>query len=138
MTEDCCKPHEKKWISLVIFFVLIGIAYFAFTGNSKTDESGLPSYALINNEIKEAYLYAKTSPEQLDGINCHCGCMIAIHNARIHKRGLLDCFIKEDGSFDSHGASCEMCYKDSLQAKRLYYEGKTKEEIKRIIDSKYE
>ncbi len=136
--ENCCKTNTgKKTISILTFLALVGIAYFVFTGNKIKDDSGLPSYALINDNIKEAYLFATENPSALDGVKCHCGCMKAMHNGRIHVRGLLDCFKKENEDFDSHAAGCAMCINDALEVKRMLDQNKTKEEIKNIIDRKY-
>lgn len=133
--DDCCKDkgNGKKIISGIIFITLIAIAYFSFTGGR--DSSGLPAYAFKDKNVKGAYLFATENPGALDGVNCHCGCMNSIHNGRIHSRGLLDCFRNGDG-YDAHGAQCGMCVYDALEVKKLTSEGKTKEEIKSIIDEK--
>lgn len=130
---------KNKWIiSIGIFIVLLLMASFIFRNPAiKNNPDNLPIYAFINDQIKDAYLYAKNNPDALNGVNCHCGCMKIVHDGRTHSRGLLDCFIKPNGEFDSHGASCEMCYIDTLQVKQLFSQGKTKEEIKKIIDLKY-
>ena len=129
---------DNKWIvSIGIFIVLLLITFFVFGTSSKNNPDNLPPYALISNQVKEAYLFAKNNPDALNGINCHCGCMQTVHNGRVHSRGLLDCFIKPDGEFDSHGANCEMCYVDALEVKRLFNQGKSKEEIKKYIDNRH-
>ena len=130
---------KSEWIiSLSILVTLIFIAYSAFSLNdSQENDNGLPVYALKDAQTQEAYLFARDNPLALDGVNCHCGCMSTVHNGRVHRRGLLDCFIQEDRSYEIHGAQCAMCIIDALQVKQLTNEGKTKEEIKSIIDSKY-
>lgn len=130
---------EYKWlISAGIFMIMALITFFVFENSTlKNNPDNLPAYAFVNDQAKEAYSYAKNNPDALNGVNCHCGCMRKIHNGRIHSRGLLDCFIKPNGEFDSHGANCEMCYVDVLEVKKLVGRGKTKEEIKQYIDSKY-
>ncbi|MDP2925120.1 MAG: PCYCGC motif-containing (lipo)protein [Nanoarchaeota archaeon] len=130
---------KNKWIiSIGIFMVLLLITFFVF-GNPapKNNPDNLPPYAFINSQAKEAYLFAKNNPDSLNGVNCHCGCMKIVHNGRLHSRGLLDCFMKPNEEFDSHGANCKMCYVDALEVKKMINKGKTKEEIKKIIDSKY-
>jgi hypothetical protein len=131
---------KKLMVSVVIIVALVAVAAIIFlprdTGTAP-DPSGLPKYALASDRIKEAYLYARDNPEKLNGINCYCSCMQMAHNGRIHSRGLLDCFKKENGDYDSHGASCKMCFDDALQVKSLYDQGKTKDEIKAVIDAKH-
>ena len=129
---------NKGLISIGIFIVMILLTFFVFKNSPiKNNPDNLPPYAFINNQVEEAYLYAKNNPDALNGVNCHCGCMETIHDGRVHSRGLLDCFMKPNGEFDSHGASCQMCYVDALEVKQLVQEGKTKEEIKNIINLKY-
>ena len=129
---------NKGLISIGIFIVMILLTFFVFKNSPiKNNPDNLPPYAFINNQVEEAYLYAKNNPDALNGINCHCGCMKVVHRGRLHSRGLLDCFIKPNGEFDSHGANCEMCYVNTLEVKKMANNGKTKEEIKKYIDSKY-
>ena len=133
-----------KWIiSIAIFAVLFGASiYFIMpAGISGEIINGikLPKYALASPQIKEAYLFAKENPEALDGVKCYCGCMEMLHDGRIHSKGLHDCFLNPDSKdgFEIHGSQCEMCVNDALQVKSLIGDGKTKNEIKEIIDSKY-
>ena len=130
---------KNKWImSAGIFIVMSLVTLFVFrSAPIENNPDNLPPYAFINDQAKEAYLYAKNNPDALNGVNCHCGCMETIHDGRVHSRGLLDCFMKPNGEFDSHGASCQMCYVDALEVKQLTQQGKTKEEIKKIINLKY-
>ena len=133
--------NKKKgygWlISAGIIAVLVLAAYLTFARPPTPDNSGLPAYALIGSRVKEAYLFAESNPSALDGVNCHCGCMRTVHEGRIHKRGLIDCFKKEDGSFDQHGSQCVMCVNDALNVKSLIAANKTKDQIKSIIDNQY-
>ncbi|MGD0079848.1 MAG: PCYCGC motif-containing (lipo)protein [Methanoregula sp.] len=132
---------DKKYlISILMIIALAGVTMIVFLPQgtqSSPDSSGLPEYALASDRIKEAYLFARDNPEKLDGITCYCGCMQMAHNGRIHKRGLLDCFIKEDGEYESHGAYCQMCVDDTLQVKGLYAQGMGKTQIQAIIDAKH-
>lgn len=132
---------EKKLIvSIAILCALAAVTLVVFLPHApaeSADAAGLPAYARMSAAIEEAYLYAKENPDKLNGINCYCGCMQMLHDNRIHKRGLLDCFINDDGSYDDHGASCAMCVTDTLQVKSLYAQGMTKDQIKAIIDAKY-
>ncbi len=89
------------------------------------------------DKISEAYAYAQSSPEQLDGISCFCGCMQHQHDGRLHTRGLLDCFVKEDGSYEKHGSECNMCIEDALEVKALSEKGVPKDEISRMMIMKY-
>ena len=61
------------------------------------DPSGLPKYALAFASGKEVYLYAMGNPEEMNEVNYSCGCMQIAQEWRIYRRGLLDCFFKDDG-----------------------------------------
>lgn len=131
---------RKLIVSIAIIVAMVAVAAIIFLPHSSgvsPEPGGLPKFALTSDRIKEAYLYARDDPDALDGVKCYCSCMQVTHNGRIHQRGLLDCFIKENGDYESHGASCQMCVDDTLQVKDLYAEGRTKDEIKPVIDAKH-
>jgi len=123
-------------------YILAGLAVVVFgagllfmkTGSAS---SGLPGYASGNSLVKEAYLYATEKSEELNGVNCYCGCMQHQHGGRLHSRGLLDCFRTTSDGYDQHGSQCGMCIEDALTVKRMNLEGKTKSEAIDYIDSKY-
>lgn len=128
---------KSKWIIILgIFISLIFVSYITLFSNI-SNAQGLPKYALQNERVKEAYLFAKDNRAFLDGINCYCGCMNGTSEGRIHKDGLEDCFLKENGQFEIHGSSCTICLSEALEVKSLLAQNKTKEEIKKIIEEKY-
>jgi len=122
---------------------LIGVIAMAIISvvaisSSKTGNAvNLPYYATSNPTVKQAYEFAFKNPDALDGVNCHCGCMENVHNGRVHKRGLRDCFMTEDGGFEQHASQCDMCIQDTLEVKSMIQSGIAKEQIKQTIDSKY-
>jgi hypothetical protein len=127
-------------MAVVVVFAIAAIAasLFLFTGNViNVNNNGLPYYATKNTIIAEAYQFAVDNPEALNGINCYCGCMQHLHDGRLHKRGLLDCFMKEDGSFEQHASDCDMCIKDALKVKSLTAQGIPKEQINAQISAQY-
>ncbi len=119
----------------VVIVAVLAFFIFPFSTGQATGTK-LPSYATYNSKIKEAYLFAAENPDGLDMVNCYCGCMLHAHDGRIHKRGLLDCFMK-NGGFERHASECDMCINDALAVKKWIAEGKSKEEIQRMIDAKY-
>lgn len=120
-------------ISAIVIVTLLVIFICLKDNNSYN----LPSYALSNDKVKEAYIFAINNPVLLDGINCHCGCMTLGEDSRIHKDGLEDCYFQENGQLEEHAAGCSVCINEALQVKSLLADGKTKEEIKKIIDETY-
>lgn len=132
--------HNYIWIALVIASVfgiifLLKIAY--------ANPLGLPDYAFTKPSIKEAYSFAKLNQNYLTDLPCNCGCSIDAknHGGRLHSRGLIDCFMNGDvnagGKWDAHASECGLCYEDALEAKKLYEEGKTKDEVKDALEAKY-
>jgi hypothetical protein len=127
---------KKAVNALLILFVLLA-SVFALYGC--TNAKALPSYALSDPKIEEAYSFARDNPEALNGVNCFCGCMQEIpeDDERLHTRGLIDCFLEPDGSWESHASNCSLCIDEALTVKSLVSMGKTKDEIKSAIDSEY-
>ena len=122
-------------LSIIGIFLVIKLAY--------ANPLDLPNYAFTKPGIKDAYSFAKLEGDKLTGLPCNCGCGsdAAGHGGRLHSRGLIDCFMQGDvnidGEWDAHASECGLCYEDALYAKKLYGGGKTKEEIKSILEEKY-
>lgn len=127
---------SMKMLIGIMAIAVIGIVLFAAlrggTGNNDSQNS-----RPAGSKIQEAYAFANSAPDMLNGVNCFCGCMQMVHNWRVHKRGLLDCYMKEDESYESHAAQCDMCINDALEVKALSARGMGKEEIKAKVYSKY-
>lgn len=134
------KLHNFIWIGTIIFSL---IGFFYLFNTAYANPSDLPDYAFIKSDIKEAYFFAKLEGDKLTGLPCNCGCMsdAANHGGRLHSRGLIDCFMQGDvnngGEWDAHASECGLCYEDALYAKKLYFEGRTKGEIKEKLEEKY-
>ncbi len=128
----------KTTIILILFFIFLGLGVWGITSlTGSTIDSKLPYYARASPAIQEAYQFAVDNPEALNGVNCYCGCMQHPHDGRIHSRGLLDCFMKPDGSFEQHAANCDMCIRDALTVKSLTEQGLSKEQINTRIAAQY-
>lgn len=131
--------YNYLWI-LILIAGIIGTFFLIKTAYA--NPLNLPDYAFTNPQIREAYTFAKMNATELDGFPCNCGCMASAHGGgRIHARGLIDCFMSGDinngGAWDSHASECGSCYQDLLYVKKLLDEGKTKNEIKSILEEKY-
>ena len=134
--------YNYLWIGILLASIIGGIFLIKM---AYANPLNLPSYALLKPQIKEAYSYAKIEGDKLNELPCNCGCGTPegaeAHGSRVHSRGLLDCFTKGDinneGEWDSHASECGLCYEDALEAKKLYDNGKTKEEVKEALIKKY-
>jgi hypothetical protein len=108
------------------------------TGNQAGNLSRLPSYAFASADVTEAYLFATEHPDALNGVECHCGCMETPHGGRLHTRGLIDCYFKEDGTYDTHASACARCVADTLEVKTLFENGMSRDAINQTLEAKYE
>ncbi|MBS3066880.1 hypothetical protein J4205_03565 [Candidatus Pacearchaeota archaeon] len=136
------KEHYYNYIWIGIFIISL-FGTFLIIKMAYANPFDLPGYAFTKPGIKEAYSFAKLDSDKLTGLPCNCGCMndAANHGGRLHSRGLIDCFMKGDvnngGEWDPHASECGLCYEDALLAKKEYENGKTKEEIRWILNEKY-
>lgn len=136
------KHHHYNYIWIGILTISI-LGALLLIKTAYANPLNLPDYAFTKPDIKEAYSFAKLNSDALTDLPCNCGCMsdAANHGGRLHSRGLIDCFMQGDvnnqGIWDSHASECGLCYEDALYAKDLYEKGKTKEEIKLLLEAKY-
>ncbi|MBS3074753.1 hypothetical protein J4447_04880 [Candidatus Pacearchaeota archaeon] len=140
------KNSNLVWIVLIVLSLLIA---FMVIKSSYNNPLNLPEYALKKDIVREGYEYALLHPQNLEGLPCNCGCMdpagVSAHGGRLHSRGLLDCFMEgdpggefgKDWKWDSHASDCGLCIEDAILVKQKYEEGKSKEEIRQILEEKY-
>lgn len=91
-----------------------------------------PSFVYNSARVLQAYETAVQIPEVLPFIPCYCGC----GEAHGHQN-LKDCFFREDGSLNDHGAFCEVCDLEVIDVAAWQAEGFSLEQIRRLIDEKY-
>jgi hypothetical protein len=85
-----------------------------------------PSLVLHTPGAAEAYAAARSAPQVLDGVYCHCQCA-----KNFGHRSLLTCFESD------HGAQCDICMGEALLATRLAAQGGTLDQIRRAIDQRF-
>ncbi len=120
-------------VLLIIVALVVPTLFIVLNQGSGGNITGM----MTQQKIQQAYAFARASPEKLDDVPCFCGCMQHIHDGRLHKRGLLDCFMKNDGSYEPHASQCDMCINDALEVQSLSSQGLSKDQIKARISSKY-
>jgi hypothetical protein len=89
--------------------------------------AGVLADSAVKESAREAYRAARSVPQVLDGIYCHCDC----HERHPELHSLLDCFKSQ------MAARCGICQGAAKLAARLHGEGKTLEEIRDAVDDKY-
>ena len=105
-----------RTLSIAVLLILLVPTALLFT-MKKPVSTGTPWFIERNPTIKEAYEFAAGNPDALNGVPCRCGCFSIPHDGRLHKRGLLDCFFRDDGSYDIHASQCSSCIEDALKVK---------------------
>lgn len=94
---------------------------------------GLPDYAFRSALAVKGYSIAFAEQELLSRLPCYCGC-----GQDSKYKHLRDCFINDQGEFQSHGANCEVCLEEARDAAAWKVEGLSEKEIRARIDAEYE
>ena len=74
----------------------------------------------------EAYAAARAMPGVMDGVYCYCHCKETAGH-----RSLLTCFES------THGAYCDICMSEAMQAVQMSMNGVTLGEIRKAIDGRF-
>lgn len=82
---------------------------------------------LFVGPVRQAYSIAEQNPMLLAQLDCYCGCF----KTDGHK-SLLDCYKSR------HGATCQICTNEVLEASRLFDGGMAPEQIKETLRQKYQ
>ncbi len=98
------------------------------------EKENLPAFVYTSNVSLESYRLAVKEQALLLQEPCYCGC---VNTADPPHRNLKECFIKPDGSFDEHGATCDLCGKIALDAADLKAQGLSPREIRERLDATY-
>jgi Protein of unknown function with PCYCGC motif len=82
---------------------------------------------LFVGPVRKAYTIAEQNPMLLAQLDCYCGC----EKNEGHK-SLLDCYRSR------HGATCQICTNEVLDASRLFDGGMAPEQIKETLRRRYQ
>jgi hypothetical protein len=82
---------------------------------------------LFVGPVKQAYTVAEKNPMLLSQLDCYCGC----YQTDGH-RSLLDCYRGR------HGATCQICTEEALEADRLFESGMAPQQIKEALRRKFQ
>ncbi len=94
---------------------------------------GLPDYAYRSAQATRGYQIALKERELLAKLPCYCGC-----GQDQKYKNLRDCFLDEQGEFNSHAANCQVCLEEAEGASRWKAQGLTTKAIRGQIDAAYE
>ncbi len=139
-------PRRDTVMLFIVSFALLGVLFLlpscssgqsvSFTseasGSTAMPPREFPAFVYNSARVLQAYETAVQIPEVLSLMPCYCGC----GEAHDHKN-LKDCFFKEDGSLNDHGAFCEVCDMEVADIAKWQGEGYSLEQIRGLIDAKY-
>ncbi len=130
---------SKSLVALLIgAAVFAGLAYAGFRADEnrlsavacckfdRSNDAGTLDPAMFTGPAREAYAVAGKNPALLSQLRCYCGC------DRIYgHKNLLDCYR------DGHGAKCEICVGEALEATTLAKQGTPVEQIRDALRERY-
>jgi hypothetical protein len=137
------RKADKRDIAIATALIFVGSISFIALGRYRglplvppdtaalAEASGAPT-GVLNPEsfpspAREAYRAARDNAALFAQLHCYCGC----DRTSGHK-SLLDCFR------DHHGASCETCVGEAMDAQRMAAQGSPLEQIKEALKARYE
>lgn len=85
-----------------------------------------PSLVLDTPGALEAYAAARSAPQLLDALYCHCQCA-----RNFGHRSLLTCFESD------HGSQCDVCMGEAMLATQLAGQGNSLVQIRHAIDERF-
>lgn len=110
------------------------LIFGAAAGCSSSNQKEFPSFVYASSMSLQSYQAAVSLPKDvMTSMPCYCGCATLL---KPHK-DLYDCFFNEDGTYNDHAASCDLCGKIALDVQKMYKEGKDLRTIRATIDSTY-
>lgn len=104
-----------------------------FVEAAAAEVEGLPDYAYRSAEAIRGYQIAVRERELLARLPCYCGC-----GQEERYKNLRDCFLDEQGAFNSHGANCRVCLVETEDAARWKARGLSVKEVRARIEASYE
>jgi len=118
--------------------VFAGLAYASFQADrtraaavsccefGKSNAAGTLDPALFTGPVREAYQLAGKNPALFSQLHCYCGC-----DRTYGHKSLLDCYR------DRHGARCDICVGEALQANTLAKQNTPVEQIREALRGRY-
>lgn len=134
----CEQMRTIGWRYPVIGLMMLTFLAIALAGCGATtvgvERENLPAFVYTSATSLESYRLAVREQALLEQQPCYCGC---VNTANPPHRNLKECFIKPDGSFEEHGATCDLCGKIALDAADLQAQGLPPREIRAELDARY-
>lgn len=94
-----------------------------------------PEIVYRSPSIERAYRLAADHQRLFAQVACYCGCVNLPEDPH---RNLLDCFMNDDGTFEPHAIGCTVCVDIANDAVAWQAEGKSADEVRSLVDEKYQ
>ena len=93
----------------------------------------MPAVARTSSATLAGYQAAVANQDLFTKMPCYCGC--GMH--AVAHRDLKECFIKPDGTYESHASACQTCVNIAADVMTLKGQGLSAKDIRQNIDAKY-
>jgi hypothetical protein len=129
-------------VSSLALAVVAGVALLSVTargGNPPAEsvaaQAGgeLPAFARASSATLAGYQSAVANQDLFMKMPCYCGC--GMHTTAHHN--LKECFIKPDGTYESHASACQTCVNIATDVMTLKGQGLSAKDIRQNVDAKY-
>ena len=120
-------------LAVIVFSLLAGGA--GKEQEARVTPSAFPDFVYSSPKVEAGYRLAVENQQLFDQMPCYCGCGAMPEDPH---RNLLDCFINDDGSFDSHASGCDVCLDIAGDVVQWRAEGKGIAETRSLVDAKYQ
>jgi hypothetical protein len=120
----------------VVALLLLALAACS-TGPAQTPAADIPDpvfpeFVYLSDMSLKAYRIAVRNGDLLRKLPCYCNCAISLGH-----RSLYDCFLNADGTFNDHASGCAVCDMEAADTATWKAEGKSVQQIRRLIDTTY-
>jgi hypothetical protein len=144
------REDRRRWrrfgpwvtVAVVVATVLVGSAalFMNTRGGASSSENmaagagaELPAFAYTSSATLAGYQAAVANQDLFAQMPCYCGC--GMHSIAHHN--LKECFVRPDGAYESHAASCQICVNIAADVVSLKGQGQSPKDIRQNIDAKY-
>ncbi len=118
-----------------VLVALAAIAALAVLASCGTGAAPAPPSLDLSTQpaqIADRYRFVAAHETLAEQVTCYCGC-----GPELQHRQLRDCFVRDDGGFDPHGAGCGICQAEAILVEQWNGEGVPAQAIAQRIDAQF-
>lgn len=132
------RPRRRHAVTAVALGVIalvtiaVGAAHDSERPSAMAAPNGILDISTVSARIGDEYRYAAAHLDGYRELRCWCGCEDAFRH-----RSLADCFVRDDGRWEAHGAGCGVCIAEAILARERIDAGVALDEIAEELDRTY-